>query len=150
MARWHATAPGWRAVVVSVKRDRGRRPNSPAGWCRLRRPPAPAADEPGHSFALDLAASRRVGTTGGPRGDLSGQYRRGSTPGTPTLSSGDRLGGWPGQLLLVGHPLGQAAVQDADQRVAQCAQRLMVAGTTGAVGVVAAACAGRGGQRGER
>src|SRR5215213_10245 len=48
---------GRRLVGVSVKRDRGRRPTSPAGWCRLRRLPGPAANEPGHLIALDLAAS---------------------------------------------------------------------------------------------
>jgi hypothetical protein len=36
-----------------VKRDRGMRPNSPAGWCRLRRPPDPAADESSRPIALD-------------------------------------------------------------------------------------------------
>jgi hypothetical protein len=42
---------------VPVKRDRGRRPNSPAGWCGLRRPPDPAADEPCRPIALDSGAA---------------------------------------------------------------------------------------------
>jgi hypothetical protein len=42
---------------VWVKRDRGRRPNSPAGWCPPSAPPDPAADELGRPITLDLAAT---------------------------------------------------------------------------------------------
>jgi hypothetical protein len=50
-------AGGRQLAGVPVKRDRGRRPNSPAGWCRLRRPPDPAADEPSRPITLDSGAS---------------------------------------------------------------------------------------------
>jgi hypothetical protein len=45
--------------------------------------------------------------------------------------------------------MGQVAVQDADQPVAQGPQRLMVAGTAGPVGVIAAPRTRGAGQRGE-
>src|SRR4051812_38419005 len=48
----------------------------------------------------------------------------------------------PGGGLVVAGPGLQAAVQDADQAVAQLAQGGMVAGAPGAEGVVVGACAG--------
>ena len=39
--------------MAAVKRDRGRRPTSPAGRCRLRRRLDSATDEPGRPIALD-------------------------------------------------------------------------------------------------
>jgi hypothetical protein len=58
---------GRRLTGVPVKRNRGRRPTSPAGWCRrLRRPPDQAANEPDRPIALDLAAALPSRTAGRP------------------------------------------------------------------------------------
>src|SRR5215467_10193397 len=56
----------------------------------------------------------------------------------------------PGGGLVVGGVAGQAAVEDADQAVAEGAQGLVVGVASGAALVVEGAGAGAGGQRGER
>ena len=93
-------------AVVPVKRDRGMRPNSPAGWCRLRRPSDPAADEPGRPIALDSGAAvpqRGSGAAAAP--PLPGRawwpVRRGEgpPPGPPPAECrcvGERSTGSPG------------------------------------------------------
>jgi hypothetical protein len=65
--------------------------------------------------------------------------RPGGPPPPPgsTPRSGRRFGGGPGDLLLVGDPVGQAAVQDPDQPIPQGPERLMVGGTAGPMGVIA-------------
>ena len=56
--------------------------------------------------------------------------------------SGDRGSGRrPGELLVIGLPVAQAAMQDPDQPVRQGPEGLMVGGATRAVGVVVAASA---------
>jgi hypothetical protein len=125
------------------------RPTSPAVRCRLRRPPDPAADEPGHPIALDLAAPLPH-LHDRPPGDPDDQYRRGCTPGIPAPPV--RLSARrPARRPAPGRrPGGQAAVQDAHQAVAKRAQRLVVAGTAGAGGVVAAPRTRRARKRRER
>ena len=103
----HSTAPGQRPPHPRSARPAslpwphgqarsGMRPTSPAGWCRLRRPPDPTADEPGRPIALDLAASRPTCTTG-PRAIQVASIAGGLHPRHPPLpGSGGRLGGGPG------------------------------------------------------
>jgi hypothetical protein len=67
------------SAVATVKRDQGRRPNSPAGQCRLRRRLDPAANEPDRPIALDLAATLPQ-LHHRPPGDPSGQYAGGCNP----------------------------------------------------------------------
>jgi len=43
----------------------------------------------------------------------------------------------PGDLFLVGDPVGQPAIQDPDQPIPQGPQRLVMGGAAGSVGVIA-------------
>ena len=52
------------------------------------------------------------------------------------LSSGGLLGGGPGDVLLVGGVVAEAAVEDADEPVAEGAEGLVVGGAGGSFGVV--------------
>ena len=72
-------------------------------------------------------------------GKPSGQHRRGGcTPRRPPLlRSGCGIGRRPGDPLLVGNPVSQAAMQDSDQPVPQGPERLVVGGAAGSVGVIA-------------
>ena len=55
----------------------------------------------------------------------------------------------PGGVLAVGVVVAEAAVQDADESVAQCTQGLVVQVAGGAVVVVEGACSRTGGERAE-
>ena len=73
-----------------------------------------------------------------PPGELVASIAGGLPPSAPRSWSGGRFGGWPGDLLLVGDSVGQAAMQDADQPIAQGPERLMMGLAAGPVGVIAA------------
>jgi hypothetical protein len=82
-------------AVATVKCDRGRRPTSPAGWCHLRRPPDPAADEPGRPIALDSGTA--LPQLHRSPGEPGGQYAGGRHP-TPV---GVKCGGDGAQTLAM-------------------------------------------------
>ena len=83
LCRWSLTYQQEAGVpaVALVKRDQGRQPNSPAGWCRLRRRPDPPANESGRPIALDSRHPAPPAPRGSGRPD--GQYRRGVAPPAP-------------------------------------------------------------------
>src|SRR5579875_1443419 len=62
---------------------------------------------------------------------------------------GVRDGAWPGDCLVIAGAGFEAAVQDADEAVAELAEGGIVAQATRALPVIAGAGAGGGGQRGE-
>jgi len=86
--------------VAVVKHDRGMRPNSAV----------PSRLTSRHACPICTTGPRAIQVA--------------STPGLhprhpPLVESASRVGGRPGQLLLIADPVGQAAVQDADQPVTQ-------------------------------
>ena len=108
-------AGGRRGGRVPVKRDRGRQPSSPAVPSRLTL---------GHRCR---SCTLVLGRSNWP-----------VSPGGRLLVQAADSAGSPGDPLLVGDAVGQAAIQDPDQPIAQGPERLMMGLAAGPVGVIAA------------
>ena len=138
-------AGGRRSAVVPVKRDQGVRPNSPAVRCRLRRRLIHQPTSPAVPSRLTSRRPCPICTTGPGRPEWPASS--GVAPPAPPAAVS---GGGPGDLLLVGDSVGQAAVQDTDQPVPESAERLVMGLAAGPMGVIAAPRTRGGGQRRER
>jgi hypothetical protein len=133
--------PGRRATVATVK-------------ALLRNKLAPGAAFGGDPTEGQLLSPRALtsrhrcptGTTGPRASGMAGRPGEGlPLPRHPLPArSGGHVSGHrrPGQLLVVGLAVAQAAVQDPDQPIRQGPQGLMVGGATSPVGVVVATSAG--------